>query len=178
MRIRLRSIIQLVLRSCVTRFAGGAEVATVFDVAKYILTKSGRISCMKLQKLVYYSQAWSLVWDDAPLFPEPIEAWVNGPVVPELYYAHKGQFDVTSVQIHGNIESLTDGQRETIDAIIDFYGKHSSQYLSDLSHNEQPWKVARQGLAPDARGETVITLDSMAEYYGSLTKNADGQESQ
>lgn len=25
---------------------------------------------MKLQKLCYYAQAWSLVWDDAPLFAE------------------------------------------------------------------------------------------------------------
>ena len=43
-------------------------MATVFDVARYILEKYGPLSAMKLQKMVYYSQAWSLVWDDAPLF--------------------------------------------------------------------------------------------------------------
>ena len=45
-------------------------MANVFDVAKYILEKLGTLSTMKLQKLCYYCQAWSLVWDDTPLFDE------------------------------------------------------------------------------------------------------------
>lgn len=45
-------------------------MGSVFDTAKYILEKCGTMSTMKLQKLCYYSQAWSLVWDDAPLFDE------------------------------------------------------------------------------------------------------------
>ena len=55
-------------------------MANVFDTAKYILEKSGKMSTMKLQKLCYYSQAWALVWDDAPLFDEDFQAWANGPV--------------------------------------------------------------------------------------------------
>ena len=42
-------------------------MANVFDTAKYILEQKGNMSTMKLQKLCYYAQAWSLVWDDAPL---------------------------------------------------------------------------------------------------------------
>lgn len=45
-------------------------MANIFDTARYILEKSGTMSTMKLQKLCYYSQAWALVWDDAPLFNE------------------------------------------------------------------------------------------------------------
>lgn len=45
-------------------------MANVSDVAAYILQKHGRMTTMKLQKLVYYSQAWSLVWDEKPLFQE------------------------------------------------------------------------------------------------------------
>ncbi len=48
---------------------------SVQDVAAYIIERHGRMSSMKLQKLVYYSQAWHLVWDDEPLFPERIQAW-------------------------------------------------------------------------------------------------------
>ena len=44
-------------------------MATVFDVAAYILAKRGEMTAWKLQKLVYYSQAWSLVWDQRPIFP-------------------------------------------------------------------------------------------------------------
>ena len=64
------------------------------DVAAYILKKLGRTTAMKLQKLVYYSQAWSLVWDEKPLFHNRIEAWINGPVIPNLYSVHRGMFDV------------------------------------------------------------------------------------
>ena len=59
-------------------------MASVFDVAAYILERQGPMTTWKLQKLVYYSQAWSLVWDDDVLFPEEIEACANGPVVREL----------------------------------------------------------------------------------------------
>ena len=52
-------------------------MANVFDTAKYILEQSGSMSTMKLQKLCYYSQAWSLVWDDSPLFDEDFQAWAN-----------------------------------------------------------------------------------------------------
>jgi len=52
-------------------------MATAHDVAAYILDKCGSMSAMKLQKLVYYSQAWHLVWDDAPLFEERVEAWAT-----------------------------------------------------------------------------------------------------
>lgn len=60
-------------------------MANVFDVAKYILEVKGTMSTMKLQKLCYYAQAWSLVWDDKPLFGEEFEAWANGPVCRELF---------------------------------------------------------------------------------------------
>lgn len=54
-------------------------MANVFDVAKYILVQRGEMSTMKLQKLCYYCQAWSLVWDDKPLFEEEFQAWANVP---------------------------------------------------------------------------------------------------
>ena len=68
------------------------EPVSVLDVAAYILDKRGKMSTWKLQKLCYYAQAWSLVWDEEPLFEENIEAWANGPVVPRLYRKHQGQF--------------------------------------------------------------------------------------
>lgn len=60
-------------------------MVSCFDVVKYILEKQGPMSQMKLHKLLYYCQAWSLVWDDMPLFHERLEAWGSGPVVPELH---------------------------------------------------------------------------------------------
>jgi uncharacterized phage-associated protein len=141
-------------------------MASAHDVAAYILRKKGEMTAMKLQKLAYYSQAWSLVWDEEPLFGESIQAWVNGPVVPALYKVHKGQFKV-STWPKGDPDRLTATQRKTIDAVLDYYSPRTSQWLSDLTHREAPWLAARRGLAPDDPGNREISHADMAEYYSS-----------
>lgn len=137
------------------------------DVASYILKKLGNMTTMKLQKLVYYAQAWSLVWDEKPLFRNRIEAWANGPVVPDLYAFHRGEFSVGSWP-KGDAAKLNQEQRETVDAVIRFYGHKSSQWLSALTHQEDPWRDAREFVPPGAFCDTEITLAAMAEYYSSL----------
>lgn len=142
-------------------------MATVFDVAAYILDRKGEMTAMKLQKLVYYAQAWALVWDEMPLFNERIEAWANGPVCPDLYRAHAGSFKLAALA-RGNAGALQDPERETVEAVLEYYGDKNSQWLSDLTHQEDPWIKARGDLAPGERCNTEITHASMAEYYGSL----------
>lgn len=152
-------------------------MASVHDVAVYILGALGSIPAMKLQKLAYYSQAWSLVWDEAPLFEERIEAWANGPVAPELYANHRLQYMIEKLPA-GDPAVLTSDQVETIDAILDYYGDKDSQWLSDLTHMERPWLDARGKLAPGERGNKVITHAAMAEYYGSLYEQTPQEGSQ
>lgn len=143
-------------------------MATVFDTAAYILHKKGKMSTMKLQKLCYYAQAWALVWDDEPLFEEEFEAWANGPVCKELFNWTKGRYSVTESDEKGDWTKLTDGQKDTIDQVLDYYGGHDAQWLSQLTHLEDPWNEARKGVAPGAVCDNIITKESMAMYYGSL----------
>lgn len=143
-------------------------MASVMDVAKYILHKTGRISTMKLQKLVYYSKAWSLVWDGDPLFPEAIEAWANGPVCPELFYAHKGVFLIDENDISGDISVFSKDQKATMNAIVRDYGEKTASELSDLTHSEAPWIDARKGIFPGDPCRNKITDGAMFSYYGSL----------
>ena len=143
-------------------------MASILDVAAYILSKLGNVSAMKLQKLAYYSQAWSLVWDERPLFTEHFEAWANGPVAPFLYARHRGMFIVESGAIPGDAANLDDLAKETIDLVVDFYGKRSPGDLSELTHRESPWVDARAGIPIGERGSREITLEAMADYYGSL----------
>lgn len=140
---------------------------TVKDVAQYILEKIGPLTTIKLQKLVYYCQAWSLVWDDSPLFDDEIQAWANGPVVPNLFFAHQGQFSI-SVIPDGDSSRLNAAQRDTVDAIIRDYGDKTSQWLVELTHMEEPWKEARGNCRPGDRCRNVISHASMAEYYSGL----------
>lgn len=137
------------------------------DVAQYIFKLLGEMTAMKLQKLLYYSQAWSLVWDDRPLFNEEIEAWVNGPIVPDIYASHRGKYQLSDWQ-QGNWKNLDAKAKETIEAVLKTYGDKSSHWLSELTHQEEPWKNARKGLAVGERGNNTITHESMAEYYSNL----------
>jgi uncharacterized phage-associated protein len=142
-------------------------MASVHDVAAYILQKYGTVSAMKLQKLVYYSQAWSLVWEERPIFDEQIQAWANGPVIPELYVKHRGQFQVEKWP-WGDPEGLCKDDKETVDAVLKFYGDKTAQWLSDLTHREDPWQDARVGVAPGDWCANEISCASMHEYYSSL----------
>jgi uncharacterized phage-associated protein len=100
------------------------------------------------------------------LFSDRIEAWANGPVVPDLYEYLYGQFMIVGVK--GNPNVFTDIERDTIDSVLKYYGDKSSQWLTDLVRNEEPWLNARRGVAIGERGDREISLAAMAEYYGSL----------
>lgn len=145
---------------------------TACDVAGYILEKLGPMSAMKLQKLVYYAQAWSLVWDDEPLFNSRIEAWVDGPVVTSLYELHRGKYTVDAHTFDDHIShDLTLEQQDTVNAVIDAYGHKSAQWLSDKTHSEAPWMNARCGLHDNERCTQEITQNDITAYYSTITQN-------
>ena len=144
-------------------------MATVFDVAKYILHKKGRMSTWKLQKLCYYSQAWSLAWTERPLFEEDFEAWTNGPVCRQLFNAHKGLFEISEDELsQGDYNALTSDEQDTVNIVIRDYGDMDPSELREQTHVEDPWKNARAGLSTWDRGDRIIEKSAMGEYYGSL----------
>lgn len=141
----------------------------VYDVAAYILFRLSSCTMMKLHKLLYYCQAWSLVWDDGALFNEPIEAWANGPVIRELFAMFHGLYIITYEEFNiGDKDKLSSKQQETINAVLDVYADKSAQWLVDQTHTELPWVNARKGLQAMERGNVVISLESMLEYYSCL----------
>jgi len=144
------------------------HMANVFDTAKYILEKLGPMSAMKLQKLCYYSQAWTLVWDGDPLFQEDFQAWANGPVCPELFHKTQGRYKVFVRDEDGGDGDLTEDQKEGIDVVLEHYGQRNAQYLSELTHMEAPWIKARGGIPMGSICHNIISKESMVEYYGSL----------
>jgi uncharacterized phage-associated protein len=142
-------------------------MASAHDVAAYILKKQGSMDTWKLQKLVFYSQAWHLVWDSEPLFPARIEAWANGPVVPLLFREHRGKFKMGNWP-KGDPSRLTKSQKESINVVLKHYGRRTGFALRELTHKEPPWRNARRGLRPGASSNREITRDAIASYYGSL----------
>ncbi|WP_286915685.1 MULTISPECIES: Panacea domain-containing protein [Pseudomonas] len=137
-----------------------------FDVAKYFLAQSSEdagdlISNLKLQKLVYYAQGFSLALNGRPLFNEQIEAWLHGPVVPELYHQYKacGSGHIPHPDAF-DLDTFSVEERELLDEVYEFYGQYSAWRLRQLTHDETPWRESyREG------SNQVISQDSMARFF-------------
>src|SRR6185436_14342411 len=77
-----------------------ASQYTALDVAQYILHIANHegqsLDPLKLGKLVYYVQSWSLVFKGETIFDEVIEAWTHGPVVEQVYQEYR-EFGFTKI---------------------------------------------------------------------------------
>ncbi len=144
-------------------------MASVFDVARYILNHTGGMPTLKLHRLVYYCQAWSLAWDGIPLFEEDFQAWESGPVCPELFSTHRDCFWVGADYYNNNEPyPFTQDQIDTINAVLDGYANERTQWLSELTHKERLWREIRQVVKPGEPCVPVISKDRMKKYYGGL----------
>ncbi len=134
------------------------------DIAEYFLSKidlecGDLISNLKLQKLIYYAQGFSLALFNKPLFSEEIEAWTHGPVIPSLYHEYKG-YGSASIPESENVDlsMFSDDEKELLDEVYSVYGQFSAWKLRNMTHEEQPWIEAEKYAA-------VISQDSMKAYF-------------
>jgi uncharacterized phage-associated protein len=145
---------------------------SALDIAQYFLHRVDReagdtISALKLQKLVYYAQVWSMVLRNQPLFSQPIEAWKHGPVVRELWEKHK-TYRYQAIPIPTSPHpQLTTSELEVLDCVWSRYGELSAHQLSELTHSEPPWQTARNGLNDDEASDQVISLDEMKIFHAA-----------
>ena len=147
--------------------------ASVVDVAKYVLQETGPVSAMKLQKLCFYAQSWHFHFKGERLFPQDFQAWANGPVCYDLFVAHRGLYTVSAESFQsGDPGRLDDDAAEIVDAVLAQYAKFSAQQLSDLTHAQEPWLAAREGLPAGAVSSNVISVDLMAEECRKLLVQA------
>ncbi|HUX35951.1 MAG TPA: type II toxin-antitoxin system antitoxin SocA domain-containing protein [Candidatus Paceibacterota bacterium] len=144
----------------------------VLAAAEYFILKSQQekrvVTNKKLQKLLYYAQAWSMVFNNKKIFNEPIEAWVHGPTVRKIYSKFKnfGFGNITVVVNEKDLNVLSADDKVVLDDVWKTYGKFNADYLEILTHNETPWQEARDGMAADQSCNNEISTDSMKEYYG------------
>ena len=111
----------------------------------------------------------SLVWDDVPLFENDFEAWAKGSVCRELFNAHKGMFMLPDSKFlepyKPDVSNLKPEQIETINAVVDSLIDLPPYRLSDMVHQEKPWKDARGDCPIGARCENIIPKTAIQEYY-------------
>ncbi|EGP9509524.1 SocA family protein, partial [Listeria monocytogenes] len=127
---------------------------TAKDLANWFLAKES-MTPKKLQKMLYYAYAWTLTLtnekeDDLSnkLFPEKFEAWVHGPVIPEIYHEYK-RYGYTNIPKQENTIDLDNKDIESIlDQVMLVYGKFDGNELESITHQEEPWNSARIGCGP------------------------------
>lgn len=152
------------------------RMATAMDVAKHLvqLADSGpepdELSHLRLQKLLYYSQGWSLALRGVAIFPESIEAWPHGPVVPHVYHQLKGfgWRSIPSDEIQG--EALTEEDSKFVGSVWEAYKDFSATKLRDMTHKEDPWIEARAGCTQDGPGQ-IISHKSMRDFFREASKS-------
>ena len=124
------------------------------------------ITHLKLQKLLYYCQAWSLVFFEEKLFEEEIQAWVHGPVVPKVYRFYKkyGYSDISGSSFD---PQTREKQKKcaVVKSVCEVYGGCSPKYLEELTHHEYPWLKARKGLLATQKSNKAISTEDMRKYY-------------
>lgn len=146
---------------------------TVEQVANYFLLRSSErlgdaMTNLRLQKLVYYAQAWHLVAVGEPLFQDDFQGWIHGPVIPHLYRAYSSFGWQPIPRSEGIVINVADARAcDMLDRVWDFYGRYTAKELRDLTHGEAPWQDARRGYKSHEHCNVVITKDSMRNYYST-----------
>jgi len=149
---------------------------SAIQVAECILraahAQGHQIDHLKLQKLLYYAQAWHLALNDVPLFESPIQAWVHGPVTPEVFHQFKS---CGWNAIPAPAGECAAAELQTfIHEVYRAYGHLSGFQLVRLTHSEAPWKHARGALQPHEPCNEVISPEAMAKFYRAKAKHAKG----
>jgi uncharacterized phage-associated protein len=147
------------------------------DIADYIILKlkvedeGSFFNNLKLQKLLYYVQAWYLAFYNKPIFDAKFQAWVHGPVCKIIFDRFKNtksiysEITINDIINKDAINILAEEDRKHIDLIIEHYGHFSGTDLEYISHQEEPWISARKGFSPIERCEVEIDEDLMGSYY-------------
>lgn len=147
---------------------------SAFQIAPSLIALARDFGCsitpLKLQKLLYYSQAWSLVFRGKPLFYENIEAWIHGPVVPPVYRHYK-QYRYSVIPDETPLHLLYDSEISILNLVLNRYGRKSAKFLEDLTHSEDPWLASRRGLSAQELSNRKIPLKAMRDYYTQFVEN-------
>lgn len=151
-----------------------ASIDTVCDYIIFRLKKEDEVSLsnLKLQKLLYYVQAWNLAFFGTHIFEGRFQAWIHGPVNRVIFDRFRdvktiySEMDINDI-MSDDFSKLLDDAKNHIDNVLEIYADYSGVQLEFMTHNEQPWVNAREGYAPAERCEVEIDERLMKSYYAS-----------
>lgn len=145
------------------------DYITASDFSRYLIFKSSLdgkpVTNLKLQKLLYYAQGWYLAFYRKQLFADRIEAWVHGPVVPEVFREYR---DFRWSPLPALEATVSAEIADHADQVLSSYGNFDAFQLERMTHSESPWLEARLGLPADRAANVEIKPEAMTRYFRSL----------
>lgn len=95
---------------------------------------------------------------ETPLFDEEIVAWDLGPVVESIYRDFK-IYNSGAIIIPYNKDNdvLTKDKKDFICNVYNYYGQYSARKLSQMTHEENPWKTTNRSM--------IITKEKIKAFF-------------
>ena len=151
-----------------------SEKLSYKDIANYFIWLAAqtdvKINIYKLQKLVYYAQAWHLGIYGTPLFDADFQAWIHGPVIPDLLEKYQRQFSWEPILEKVEQPKLPEQIGEFLAEVAEAYFKFDDETLERMICSEMPWLEARGDLLRDESCHAIISQESMKKYYSARVK--------
>ena len=153
------------------------QLETLFSVSDkmlrviaYVFEKLEEVTPLMLQKLLYFIQGESYVLNGKPMFPENCQAWVHGPVYPEVYdmfrnFKYNPIEDARFAIFEGRENELSNQDRKVIDMVVHTFGEYAGKVLERITHEERPWKNARKGYTDNIPSSEPILMEDIGAYY-------------
>lgn len=147
----------------------------ILRVIAYIFEKLEEVTPLMLQKLLYFNQGICLALYGREFFEEDCRAWVHGPVYPEVYnlfrdFKYNPIEDARFVILEGIADELAGDEKKVADLVVNTFGIYGGKALERITHNEEPWKNARQGYGDNIPSNEILSKDNIREYFESVDK--------
>lgn len=131
-------------------------------IVKHIHKQDPNMGWLKLQKILYYVQGYSLAWTGQRPFPETPEAWRNGPVYPVVRSDAQAAYPQAR---NADVSILSENTIAIVDAVLNRFRDYTGQKLADRTHHEMPWVRARAGIPAQAASREPLSEQDMLEFF-------------
>lgn len=145
---------------------------SAISIANWFLERAAHdgemLTNLKIQKLLHIANGWHLHFKNELLFPDRIEAWFYGPVIPSVYRSVK-HFGADRIEPIGEAASLGGDSLEILEEVWKSYGCMSSVTLIALTRKpDSPWSKAYENGSGQGR---EITRDIIKTHYDKLAND-------
>lgn len=142
------------------------------DIAYWLVKKAKNtgftdMTHLRIQKMTYIAHGWMLGLYDRRLIEEDVEAWLYGPVIPNLY--NQLRFMKNANIIPRDLERykcdtyFSAFMEDFLNKIYDVYSKPSGGALIEITHEKgTPWHTATGG---KFFYKTILPMDIIKNHY-------------